>query len=81
MINMALRTGWSVLFIQRYFQRHDVQVETTKMRPRSTTIASCVGTAAILRAYTPEKGFMIQNGLASLLLPLVVICGGGVLSM
>lgn len=80
MVNMALRIGWSVVFIQRYFRSQDVRVETTEMRPRATTIASCVGTAAILSAYTPEKGFMVQNGLVSLL-PLVAICGGGVLSM
>lgn len=80
MVNMALRIGWSVFYIQRYFQRHNVRVDTTKMRPRSTTIASCVGTAAILRAYTPEQGLMIQNGLASLLPP-AVVCGAGVLSL
>jgi oligosaccharide translocation protein RFT1 len=80
MVNMALRISWSVFFIQRYFQRQGVRVDTAKMRPRSTTIASCVGTAAILRAYTPENGFMLQNGLASLI-PLVAICGVGGLSM
>jgi oligosaccharide translocation protein RFT1 len=80
MVNMALRIGWSVFFIQRYFQRQGVRVDTTKMRPQSATIASCVGTAAILRAYTPDHGFVLQDGLASLI-PLVAVCGVGGLSM
>jgi oligosaccharide translocation protein RFT1 len=80
MVNMALRIGWSVVFIQRYFRRQGVQVDTTNMRPQSSTIASCVGTAAVLWAYTPDNGFMLQDGLASLV-PLVVICAVGGLSM
>jgi oligosaccharide translocation protein RFT1 len=80
MVNMALRIGWSVVFMQRYFRRQGVQVNTTNMRPQSSTIASCVGTAAVLSAYTPDNGFMLQNGLASLV-PLVAICAVGGLSM
>jgi oligosaccharide translocation protein RFT1 len=80
MVNMTLRIGWSVYFIQRYFQRVGAQVDTTKMRPQSATIASCVGTAAILRAYTPDHGFVLQDGLASLI-PLVAVCAVGGLSM
>ena len=80
MVNMALRIGWSVVFIQRYFERHGVRLDTVDMRPRSSTIASCVGTAALLRAYTPENGFLLHDGLVSLI-PLVAICGVGGLSM
>jgi hypothetical protein len=80
MVNMALRIGWSVIFIQRYFRSQGVQVDATNMRPRSSTIASCVGAVAVLRAYTPDHGFMLQDGLASLV-PLVAICAVGGLSM
>lgn len=80
MMNMAERIGWSIVFLYDYFQRQGVQVDATAMRPRSTTIACCVATAAILRAYTPENGFVLQDGLVSLI-PLVAICGIGGLSM
>ena len=80
MVNMALRIGWSIVFIQRYFQTQGVRADTNKMRPNSNTIATCVGTAAILRAYAPENGFVLQDGLASLI-PLVAICGVGGLSL
>lgn len=80
MVNMALRIGWSAVFIRRYFRRYGVQVDMAKMRPRSTTIASGIGTVAVLRAYAPDHGFVLEDGLTSLI-PLVAICGVGGLSM
>ena len=80
MLNMSLRIAWSVVFVRRYFARQGVRVDMTRMRPSSKTIASCVGTAALLWTYTPEVGFRLQDGLKSLV-PLVAICGAGGLSM
>ena len=80
MLNMSLRIAWSVFFVRRYLARQGMRVDTTRMRPSPTTIASCVGTAALLWAYTPEVGFRLQDGLKSLV-PLVAICGAGGLSM
>ena len=77
---MSLRTWRGRGFVKRYFDAQGVEFQTEKMMPRQVTVAVCVGTGALLRAYPPGDTFMGYGGLATLI-PVVGICGIGGLSM
>lgn len=48
MINMALRTAWSLIFINSYFSQNGNGLDITMMLPEASTIAIGVSTTAIL---------------------------------
>jgi oligosaccharide translocation protein RFT1 len=48
MINMALRTAWSLTFVNNYFKRNGSGLDVAMMLPQASTIAIGVSTMAIL---------------------------------